>query len=194
MEFRLIYQGALPSSGNANRHPKEKHQIRKQIHKQLATLWDVHPLLKTLHRPERTWNKKTFVEEFGHEKYGFNFLALVNERLDQICALDILLLRREPPGSLIMQSGDIDNRLKTLFDALSIPDDKSKLTPPELDENPFFCLMEKDKLVSQVAVTADRLLSPVVDSEPRNYVHAIIKVKVQIAMEFRWGGLTYYRH
>jgi hypothetical protein len=35
--------------------------------------------------------------------------------------LDVLLLAANLPGALIRRGGDIDNRLKTLFDALSVP-------------------------------------------------------------------------
>jgi hypothetical protein len=41
--------------------------------------------------------------------------------------LKITLLRPEEPGAIILQSGDIDNRLKTLFDALSVPAQPNQL-------------------------------------------------------------------
>jgi hypothetical protein len=57
---------------------------------------------------------------------GYNFVPLVTERLLLLCRLDVLFLRPDPPGSLI-KSGDIDNRLKTLFDALRMPENASEL-------------------------------------------------------------------
>ena len=52
-----------------------------------------------------------------HSHYGFNFVPLVTKELDLICSLDILLLR---PRVTIDSAwtGDVDNRLKTLIDAL----------------------------------------------------------------------------
>ena len=194
LEFRLVYQGALPGSGNNSRHAAEKHRIRKQLHRQLALLWTSQPLLAAYqkHFNEPPPNGRKFLEKNAKQMHGFEFLALVNERLDQVCALDILLLRREKPGSLITQGGDVDNRVKTLFDALSIPKSNSGLTSPESDECPFYCVMEDDKLVTTVRVTADRLLIPPEQPEPQNYVHAIIEVKIQVSTDFMWGS-QYFR-
>ena len=44
MEFRLIYEGKLPSGNRP--HPKEKRVIRKIFHKQLLELWEQTPELK----------------------------------------------------------------------------------------------------------------------------------------------------
>jgi hypothetical protein len=50
-----------------------------------------------------------------------SFLPLINEATGVGCSLDILFLRRDPPGALIRSGGDIDNRVKVLFDALRMP-------------------------------------------------------------------------
>ncbi|MGH7239183.1 MAG: hypothetical protein ACREHG_03845 [Candidatus Saccharimonadales bacterium] len=66
------------------------------------------------------------------------------------------------PGSVI-QAGDIDNRLKTLIDALRIPANGSELVGNEVsraDENPFFCFLEDDEQVTQLSVQTDTLLDP----------------------------------
>ena len=55
---------------------------------------------------------------------------------------------------------DIDNRLKTLFDVLTVPDHNQgyeHLTSAD-DEKPFFCLLSDDKLISKVTVQTDKLL------------------------------------
>lgn len=73
------------------------------------------------------------------------------------------MLRPEPPGSIITQAGDIDNRLKTLFDALKVPKEASALPPnddPQEGETSFFCLLEDDNLITKVSVGTDRLLDP----------------------------------
>jgi hypothetical protein len=57
-------------------------------------------------------------------------------------------------------AGDIDNRIKTLIDALRIPsanEDYDQRTPAE-DEQPFFCLLEEDKLITKLTIETDRLL------------------------------------
>lgn len=45
MEFHLVYQGRLPAAGQSNTRAREKHDIRKVFHKQLASLWKTHPFL-----------------------------------------------------------------------------------------------------------------------------------------------------
>lgn len=62
-----------------------------------------------------------------------------------------------------MLGGDIDGRVKTVFDSLRVPtpEEAYKLKdkfPPTEDENPMYCLMQDDKLVSEVRVLADHLL------------------------------------
>jgi hypothetical protein len=52
----------------------------------------------------------------------------------------ITLLRPEAPGNIVTQGGDIDNRLKTLLDALKVPNLPNALPTgavPEADESPL---------------------------------------------------------
>jgi len=64
-----------------------------------------------------------------------------------------LTVRRENPGDLIpcdliLQGGNIDNRIKTLLDALRIPNDCNEIdSAPEEGEDPFFCLLQKIHLL-----------------------------------------------
>lgn len=154
MEFRLTYQGPLSANGS----PKEKQEIRRKLRQQLAELWKQSPLSEAREvRLARNDGKLTRTVD------GFDFIPLVNKRFCLICALDILFLRREEPGSLVRHGGDIDNRLKTLFDALRMPHAASELPPgdmPTPDEKPFDCLLEDDQLITEVKVTTDRLLQP----------------------------------
>ena len=82
--------------------------------------------------------------------------------MNLIARLEITFLRPEEPGCLITKGGDIDNRLKTLFDALRIPNEANELpsrVTPQDDEMPiFYCLLESDSLVTSVSVVTDRLL------------------------------------
>jgi hypothetical protein len=99
----------------------------------------------------------------GKSTFGFEFIPLITTALDLRAELDALLLAANlpGPGNLIRQGGDIDNRLKTLFDALAIPANGQQV-PNNPDVEPdkrVFCLLEDDKLVTSVAVSNDRLLS-----------------------------------
>jgi hypothetical protein len=79
-----------------------------------------------------------------------------------LAELDVLLLRPENPGS-ILQHADIDNRLKTLFDALRHPDKAQELPAgwvQHAGERPLHCLLDDDRLISRINVDTDRLLDP----------------------------------
>jgi hypothetical protein len=104
---------------------------------------------------------------------------LVTEELKGVAELDIALLRPGAPGRIVTQGGDIDNRLKTLFDALSMPPHPNALpigVKPANDESPFFCLLEDDKLITSVSVRAEQLLEAV--SDPAE-VDLTIRVRVR---------------
>jgi hypothetical protein len=91
----------------------------------------------------------------------FNFVPLATSDLRLVAELEVLLLRPEPPGRLVTQGGDIDNRLKTLFDALCLPQVNGlpRDDQPAADEHPFFCVLEDDNLVSSVHVRTEHLLT-----------------------------------
>ena len=75
--------------------------------------------------------------------------------------------------------GDIDNRIKVLFDALRMPLNKSELRgqAPAKDEDPFYCLLQDDNQITEVKITTDRLLTPIgCDADSKN-VHLVIHVK-----------------
>jgi hypothetical protein len=85
------------------------------------------------------------------------------------------------PGS-VLQSGDIDNRLKTLFDAFRLPHSVDELggnLEPQADEDPFFCLLEDDKLITHVAVETDVLFQPTGDRFDPNDSRLVISVKIR---------------
>jgi hypothetical protein len=176
MEFRLLYQGELPPSANKPR-PEDKHRIRRIFHPQLRRLWQVRPNLRQLadgaycrsidrrpkpdvpHAPDERF--KIGLQSIGEtwQKAGFHWVPLVVPEFALQCSLDILLLRPEN-YELVNEWADIDGQVKTLFDALQRAqnvDEAGGATPDE-DECPFFCLLENDKLISEVKITTDKLL------------------------------------
>lgn len=195
MEFRLVYQGTLLVENNKGgilaARANHKHEIRRALHPQLRKLWQLHPFLKEA----QTERPNTGTVVFGSpsqrntipslanrfSKFGYRFVPLVTRELELKCSLDILFLRNDPPGSLL-SAGDIDNRLKTLFDGLIIPNDEKQLgtyLKPEPNEEPFFCLLEDDSLITKVAVETDTLLAPVSDPPNVSDARVISKVTIQ---------------
>jgi hypothetical protein len=87
----------------------------------------------------------------------------VSSEINLVADLTVTFLRPGPPGELVSQGGDLDNRIKTLVDALKIPEDTNTLpdgASPAADEDPLFCLLEDDSLITSLAIKSDRLLEP----------------------------------
>lgn len=164
MQFRLTYEGPLLGASKTNTRAQHKHEIRRVFHRQLKRWWRINRMLAQMHHKAGDKNIKS--DEFLAEKFkrnGYRFVPLATEDLALACGLHILFLRPDPPGELI-KSGDIDNRLKTIFDSLRMPTSKEELggyDAPEHDEDPFFVLLEDDRLVSQVSVDTDTMLESV---------------------------------
>ena len=175
MKFRLTYEGRLQGNGTA----KHKHEIRKAFHPQLKRLWEVEPNLSAwkLGDPD-IWKDDKWTLRAGsavraaanpawqdlaeqYSRTNFRFVPLARTSAGLSVGLDVLFLRPEPPGGII-KSADIDNRLKTLFDALRMPTNADELGgyTADLGEDPFFVLVEDDRILSHVSVETDTLLEP----------------------------------
>jgi len=185
MEFVLTYEGALQPDGT----PALKHSIRKEFHIQLKELWSTQSLLSKIKNNIRIVQEGdvpqydfTTLDEIAdnHKNNGFRIVPLVSEQFGLVCEIEILFLRRENPGGLITKSGDIDNRIKTLFDALRMPLNKEELGgyTADRDENPFFVMLENDTLITDFTVRTERLLTPS-SGQNDKHVHLIIKVNTK---------------
>ena len=210
MRFRLVYAGELkssqrdPTSTQPDKLAEHKQEIRKVFHRQLKQLWKTNKFLRE-HRvyprtisfspaeqaqQAGTWGggpdtRISMSEAFAsdYQENGYRFVPLVQEKFSLSCTLDILFLRRDMPGSVI-SAGDLDNRIKTLIDALRRPQSKNELRgneTPKKDEEPFYCLLEDDKLVTKLSVETDNLLDPSMSNsdESRRQVHLIITVELK---------------
>ena len=164
MEFTLIYQGPLKPNGR----PKDKQSIRRVFHTQLQELVKLPNVAKYGPPPGIVTYNYEPKDIFSKRQVGqFNFAALVNERLHLIAGLNITMLRPEAPGSIVKKGGDIDNLLKTLLDSLKMPKETNEIPrddSPKEDENPFYCLLEDDSLITKLSIITDRLLEPCEDS------------------------------
>ena len=195
MQFRLTYEGRLKSGASAS--PEHKHEIRRVFHRQLRQLWSVHPFFKEdkawEYEPPRTkvkhTSRKTQLGEI-FSRCGYKFVPIASKDLLVHCSLDILFLRPDPPGQLLT-SGDIDNRVKTLLDALKMPNSNQDLgsyLTPEGDENPFFVLLEDDGMVTRLAVETDMLLQPTSDSVGQQDARLVISVSLT-PYQAIWGNM-----
>src|SRR4051812_9257182 len=106
MEFRLLYEGEIAPRKRASLW--DIHAIRKSLDPQLRELWGHHPLskqadLRLRHQDEIPSTEIGVLER----RANLVFAPLVTKRLDVVCHLHILFLRRQAPGQLISEGGDI---------------------------------------------------------------------------------------
>jgi len=201
VEFRLLYQGRLTTNGNV----ADKFAIRREFHPQLRRLCSEHSELRSQFT---MWGHVEAREVFGEsftpeqawelgikrmadtELNGFRFMPLSRNDWNLRCSLDVLFLRREKPGRIFMKNGDIDNRLKTLFDALRMPHNGQEIGTqvPGQDEDPFYVLLQDDDTIADVAVTTDRLLQvPPEHQNSSDYVALVVNVKLHPTQRGGWS-------
>ena len=211
MEFRLLYSGSLPTSANRSGHASDKQRIRSYFHPQLRELWMSRSNLRRMAQQiglsevaqgpsyEATEGQdvimaKAFDVGIGAlarnwQRDGYQWVPLVTEEMCLRCAIEVLFLRPEKPGS-IFGHGDIDGRLKTLFDALRLPANLNEAggRGPQADETPFFSLLADDKLITDVTVTTDQLLLMPGNARPdKNEAFLVIDVKLEATKPMQWG-------
>lgn len=197
LEFRLTYEGALKGASNGNKRAPHKHEIRRVFNRQLRTLWETEPYLRTARKADRYANphpqpKLVDYLRGANSRFGYEFVPLVTEELRLYCSVEILFLRPEAPGRAL-NSGDLDNRLKTLFDALRMPATKEELAgnnAPKGDESPFYCLLSDDKLITKVSVETDRLLEPTGAVDQANDCRLVITVRLK-PYDMGWDNLNF---
>jgi hypothetical protein len=210
VKFSLIYDGDLPSAGNKPQ-PKAASRMRNEFHEQLADLWERHVILRQLRHEARVFNQRmgdltleisapTLPDYRGAPpplrpnqidlcapipvpSAGVNFLPLVRNSLYLACAVDILFLRHEEPMSLMRQGGDLDGRLKTLFDALKMPDPKNPYKGLAPAADPLCVVLEDDALISDLSVKTGRLLGPNT-KDFQHAVHLTVDITVKVLRVF----------
>lgn len=187
MRFRLFYEGALyssqgdPMAGQNDRRGDHKHAIRMAFHQQLKHLWDQNEPL----RDQPFKDKPRYVDYLAgaYTQCGTNWVPFINPEQFLLCKLDLLILRRDKPGG-IFETRDLDNRLKTVFDALRIPKSKSELgtNSAPLNNGPYYTLLSDDSLISGVTIETDELLDPPdIAGRDDSFVRLLIQVSVRFS-------------
>lgn len=187
VEFRLTYVGELLATRGDDRKRQRAlhvHDIRKHFHRQLRELWWTHPVLSRVVAFAASHPNDGDMMHTIHTSEGFRWLPMVTKENGLICKLEILMLRDRTPGNVL---ADIDNRLKTVFDALRLADSPNELgakteggpVRPTPDEDPFYVLLQDDRLITHVAVTTDGLPGEVPNVPPENAARLVIDVTVR---------------
>ncbi|MGD0468341.1 MAG: hypothetical protein ABSA54_08200 [Terriglobales bacterium] len=170
MEFHLVYDGnLLRPQQSSKRRVWEKHAIRGFLSDQFKKLWEIHPALKSYaarvveidEYDNRVHPPKPFLDHLAdrHKVEDLRIIPIATEANGLVCSLDVLFLIPDLHG-IMEESGDIDNRLKTLIDGLKKPKpgQLQKKEGDPLDPNPMYVLMEDDKQLTGLSLNIDRLL------------------------------------
>ena len=189
MEFTLHYPGPLKAASQRNKRKDHKHGLRRHFHKQLKELWKLPPLSEfqnALLVPEPdALESRTLLRRVGQ----YHFAPLIGSYFDLVASLEIVMLRPEPEGRIFVRGGDIDNRLKTLLDALKVPNETAALpdnVSPSSDETPFFCLVEDDSLITNVDIQTAHWLEPEVQDSDE--VVLLLRVRTK-STRVTWGNM-----
>jgi hypothetical protein len=154
----------------------------------LKKLWNDHPVLQQIKRDGSSVElyvgrgAPPLNQIFRHD--GFNWLPMVTSANGLICKIDVLMLREGQPGHVLF---DMDNRLKTLFDALrkaGSPEElgasaSSGIITPRPDEDPFYVVLEDDRLITHLSVTSDTLLEPVPHVPQDEAVRLVLDITIR---------------
>lgn len=186
VRFTLHYEGPLAANGSA----ADKQKIREHFEPQLQELWGHPPLrfgdARSVFLQPRVATDENENGAFGFplpralvNAHGHTFAALVCDELGLGAELEVLMLRPAAPGQIVVGGGDIDNRLKTLFDALAAPQQAQQVQMGgrvTSEEQPMFVLLDDDNRITRVAVETDRLLS----APEASYVRLFIRVTTRV--------------
>jgi hypothetical protein len=198
MKLTLRFRGELPSNGS----PEEKHSIRWQLHLQLQAYWqkdsrlkDISKELKSLQVPTLKSSRFEVIRPiqglrnffWRHPLGGHNFVPLVTGVRESHCHLSMRFYRRTEDEGILFDGGDIDNRLKTFFDALQVPQSIEQM--PASSRNPqgdakewpaIFCLVDNDRSITKLAIESFILLTDIPKDckRPQNYAEIDIDVEV----------------
>lgn len=199
MSFPLIFRGRLLSAQATKWTLNDTHEIRRQLHPQIRNqmrqMRGVSTIAKLVEEHIGYLHDKTTtqISWTTHQVGNLYFFPLVITaiQVNLVAELDIQLYWRERAGNIIQRrSGpdgiDIDNRIKHLLDALTMPQDNQVAgIMPNPAEKVLFCLLEDDKLVTRLAVTTARLPIAKTENEKPEYIEATINVTIR-----RADGLT----
>lgn len=175
VKFSLIYDGELLSATDKHSRVRNKNEIRFNLARQLRQVYS------TADFPRFQLDHAT-IPDSGRMVRGIGFVPLLTRKMNASCNLSINFMRNEKPGQIV-HGGDIDNRLKTLFDALRLPEYASEVLSelmPESEnkDDPMplcFCLLEDDSLITDLSVNTATIMTPL----PKGHVRLVIAVEFQ---------------
>jgi hypothetical protein len=181
MQFCLHYTGRLKSRDNAS----GKHAIRAYLHPQIAALFKTPALSQFVGRSRMPDE----LAEFSRVVGGKTFHFVVGQAFHVVASLNIIVLLPGASGHLLTNGGDIDNRIKTLLDALRTPAASTELPRPDsfdYSDGGMCCLLENDNLVDRLTIQVHRDLAPV----DKHSVRCLVEVSTRVTQTV-WKNLSF---
>jgi hypothetical protein len=186
VNFILRYRGPLSTS--RSHAPNDKHRVREYLHPQLAELCRTQPFYQKAQIPDlpaaelkgpEAVNIPPHTDFYCVPLGGYEFVPLISRNGGVVCQLDITWFRREEAGKIV-DGGDIDNRLKTLFDGLRMPlDEKEIIEPASPNDARRYCLLQDDRLITKLSVSTYQLLEPLGSGERAGDVDLLLHITVE---------------
>jgi hypothetical protein len=170
MKFKLIYRGEVKS--NPKRRREHVHDLRMVFHKQMKRLFEIKPYSQIYKYTDKKNKKLPYVtRNLG----GLEFVPFISPDLNLLAELDITLMHPELIGT---PRADIDNRMKTLLDALKMPHTLDEIPPYARNKGDrVITLLEDDRLVTKLSVNTSHLL----DTDFENEVFLLISVTPKVS-------------
>lgn len=171
MEFYLSLSCHISTTG----HRAQKFILRRLFHEQFKHL-------REFHKEHNLGSAHTFDRSNIKEVGPFSFLPLITCGCGKIVELDIILLSHyEPQNYVGYQTGDVDNKLKSIMDGLRMAQNKNEIRSEQVHEGEetFYTLLEDDALVSRVNIRHDRLLFNLEETQNKKDTFTLIHVKIR---------------
>jgi hypothetical protein len=172
----LTYRGDIWRSAGGGGRVSEKQMLRYHFNSQLRKVWESHNVLREVPRgalqqpvvkgtdydvprPIPTTNPPLAGFLFRRQLRGLWFIPMITMPMEAHCHLTLKIGRPMKPRHVIFDGGDLDGRLKTLFDALAVPTDEAALPVGATgDEGEVLCLLADDSLITGLTIESYQLL------------------------------------
>ena len=146
MKFKLVYVGELKI--NPKKRSQHLQEIRDILSPQLKRLSEISPYNEIKNKLEK---KGKGIRVVG----GAKFFPLITPDLNLLAELDIQILH---PELLETPRADIDNRMKTLLDALKRPQSSHEIAENMDKSEICYTLLDDDHLVTKMTINTSHLL------------------------------------
>ncbi|AZO45394.1 hypothetical protein EJ076_31985 [Mesorhizobium sp. M7D.F.Ca.US.005.01.1.1] len=168
MDIYLTYRGQIPSKKSSL---DAIWAMRRSFHGQLVKLWGKEPfaILKKWEDSNFAAEAPNFLRKVGDQL----FVPFYSEAIGVGVKLEINLLTGFPQQQAVISSGDLDNRVKRIIDALRAPTQKGELIASLEPDTRWYCVMDDDSSVKEVTAS----LAPYLDSNDPSVSFVFVRIR-----------------